>query len=343
MSMGVFLDPKTKNTTYVTPLEPAEPILKDLINIKSEADLTRALHTFLQKLSYAPRCRYTDDQGDYCEGGHLSDGSICPSCKGTGVEVHGSTQDVILIKLPDSMDDFVPLKDLVHYVNLPEWLPKWQDEKLDKALKMVSKAVFNTEVFDVPQFNETATSAIIEWEKIYLKLEPYAQKYSEVLKHILSVIAQYIEKFEGLEVIHAFPKDFKMKSIGELMLEYKTAKESGAPNSVLEAIEHDILRKQNANDPEKVSSLSAQNSFLPFKDKAIDEVVYILSQRDNLDRDKILYENFDRIFFEIHKELENPFHLLTYERQREVVEAKIAEIAEQIQYKQGLDLFGEEE
>jgi hypothetical protein len=343
---GAYLDDKTTGMTRVSPLDPAEEVLRDLINIKSEADLTRALHTFLQKIAYAPKCNFEDQEEGYCHNGVLSNSERdCPQCGGTGVQVHTTTQDVILIALPDDKETFFPLQDFVHYINLPEWLPKWQHEELlEKAIKRVSLAVFNTEIFQAPQLATTATEAVIEYDKIYDTITPFAQHLSEIFEKVARVTAQYIERSEGFSVRHAFPKDFKMKSDTELIIDYKAGKEAGVGVSVLTAIENDLISKKYVNDPVTVAEIQSQRKFKPFSDKSEEMISFILSARSTEDYDRVLFENFSSIMRDISSETERQFHLYPFERQREIVAAKVEQYREMIQYNNApssIPIFGD--
>lgn len=341
--LGAYLDYCTKGELFVSPLEDAKEIFEDLINLKSQFDLTKFLHAFPQKLAYADRCQYTDKEGNKCDCGQIvrpnyKEGSkeekyiSCKSCHGTGYDVHISAQDLILVAIPDEGADRIPLKDMVAYVSLPEWLPKWQWEMLEKLLTMVSTAIFQQDVFAKPQFEKTATASMIQLDKIYDTLTPYASLYSKIIKKSVRLTAQYLElDMTKLKVSHFFPKDFKMETLNELLRMYETAKKAGVSYEVLWAIHCRILSKLYANDETYVEKVKAEQRFKPFADKIPQEVTFILAGRDSQDSDRILWENFDRIFKEIH--IDNPlFYALPYKVQKKTVLAKIEEFKESILY-----------
>jgi hypothetical protein len=336
---GAFLDDQTKKQTYVTPLEPAREIFLDLIQIKSEADLTRVLHAFPQKIAYAPKCNHSDSELGHCTDGYYNgiedEAHRCKSCAGRGVDVHTTVQDVIFVQLPNTKEQFLPLQDLIHYVNLPEWLPKWQYATLlVETLRRVSVAVFNTELFETPRIEKTALAKVIEYDNIYDTLKPQADKVSDIFKKIVRVTAQYIEADEGLIVYHSFPVDFKQKDVQTLIQEFAQAKQAGVSPESLRSIETDLLSKQYVDDPDTLEGIKIRQNFKPFSDKTLEEIFFILQGRDADDPDRILYENFAKIFFQISKEQETPFHLLNYVKQKEIIEEKVNQIREQIKSKQ---------
>jgi len=234
--------------------------------------------------------------------------------------------------LPDSKEGFFPLRDFVEYVKLPEWLPKWQDQKVEDILKRISLAIFSTDIFDRPSFAQTATEKLIEYDKIYDVVTPYGDKISRIFEKVVRVTAQY-RQIKGVVVDHAFPVDYKMKSVNELMTEYALAKSSGLSPQSLWSIESDILKKQYVNNPAEYQFIKAQSRFKPFVDKSVEEIVLILSSRDNSDSDKILYENFSRIFKQI-KDESPEFATWPKDKQDTEVLRVINEVSNNIKYKQ---------
>lgn len=331
--VGAYQDYSTQKELFVSPLEDAREIFLDLINAKSEFDLTKYLHTFLQKYAVAPPCEYVDpDTHQRCDCGTLKgdDGAIaCPSCKGSGIDVHYSASDIILFKMPEK-DNYIPFKDLMGYVDLPEWLPKWQDEHIDKLLKRVSIAIFNTEVFTMPSFEKTATASVIELKKTYDTLHPYSNLVSRIVKKTIRLCSDYLSFSERAKPIHAFPQDYKFNTLAELIAMYESAKNAGVSYTVLWAIQCDILNKLYANDSTQVEKVKAEQQHKAFTDKQPEEVVFIISGRSKTDSDRILWENFDKIFKTIHNNIAQTeakyFHLLPIDKQQDLINEEVEAI-----------------
>jgi hypothetical protein len=318
---GVYPDGKTKRRSFVTPYEPAMFLLKDLVKDKSLHDLSNLLHAFPQKLVYGPRCEYETEEQERCDMGYLGGGRSrkCPNCDGKGVLIHTTEQDVILLALPDSREGFFPLSELIHYATTNEWLPKFQADQLDSLTRKIFLAVFQTEVYDQAQISKTATEKLLEWDKVYDTLEPFAGAIAVVAPLAARVIAEYQENDAGFNATFTVPKDYKMRGESELLALLAVANDTGAIPEVKEAINFDLLGRFFRNDPEKVELVRALRSFLPWKDKTPEQAFAISIGRFPNDPDRVYWENFDQIGRQIRLQTKDKFHKFPPERQAELV------------------------
>ena len=331
MRWGSIMDACTDGQTRVTPLEPAEGTIRDVINEKSRLDLTKAEHTFLQKYVYADPCEYEDEKsGNACEGGRLGgfDEIPCPNCKGHGYNFHTSVQEVVAIQMPDGDENHPKLSEMAHYVTLPIETPKFQSEELDKAMRRVYAAVFSLEVHDAPTFSDTATASLLDSEKINDVLAPFAKQNCLLVEKGIRIAFQHYEAI-NYSAHKSIPKDLKLKGVRELIVEFKAAKEAGLSSAVLGGIENDLISKQYQNDPVEVLKFIVKKKHVPWGNKTIDEKRMIIGNRAPDDRDRVLYENETRIFCEIEEE-DPRFYSKTYKMQSDVINKKIAELIEEI-------------
>lgn len=338
MQVGVYESDLHKGL-FVTPLEQATEVFKDMIRDKSFLDLAKALHLFLQRYEYTKPCKYEDERGNTCEGGMIRtlNGRIrCPQCEGSGNIRSATQQQTVGIKMPKDPTQVFELSKLVHYVDLPNWLPQWLSSEVDALVKRVGYAVFNTNIVKENVTAKTATEVQIEYDKIYDVITPYAIRISQFIEKFIRVTGNYL----GLDAkgVHKFPSDFKMKSLQELISDYQNAKNAGLSNSVLWGIQCDILAKLYKNTPEKIDSIKAQNKFKPFRSLSEEQTSLVLSSRRDNDYDKVLFENFDRVFFEIDSELEQPFYMLNEIEQTRLVNTKVTELAERFAPESALQL-----
>lgn len=333
MRLGEFPDPVTDMRTFISPIFLAESIYRELINDKSCFDLTKNLNVFLQKYVFAPRCDYQTEDGLFCENGllmgsDLEEPGTCPKCKGKGLLVHTTEQEAIFLEIPDQKEDMIDLQSLAHYVNLPEWLPKWLLELVDKSVKRVYEATFNSEVYDRVQVAKTATEKLLDFEQIYDTLEIVTSNFTHLYNKTVKLISDYLD-LDGVTSIFTFPKDFQLESTNQLLAKLKLAKEANAAISIIKAIEDQILRKLYlGNDLQYLKEKSYKNH-LPFSDKSDGMISLILTSRSSNDLDRILYENFARIKNEVDNETNGDFYLYSFSVQRETLLNKAKEIVEE--------------
>lgn len=328
---GVFRDGQTKRETFVTPYEPARFLLEDLIQNKSLADLSLYLHNFPQKLVYGPKCEYESQEAERCDFGYL-DGDPskpCPICDGKGVLVHATEQDVILLALPESNEGFFPLSQLIHYATQNEWLPRFQADELEKLVRKIFLAVFQTEVYDQAQVRATATEKLLEWDKVYDTLEPYAAAVASFVPRAAEVIAKYFGAGDGFSAQMYVPKDYKMRGEGEL-LNLLALTEGKTIPEVKAAISRDLLHRFYRNDPEEIAFIEALRSFLPWKDKTFEQAYAIAASRSPEDPDRLLWENFDQISQDIRVTTKRRFHKFPYKAQEKQIEDAIDRVKARI-------------
>lgn len=337
VQMGVIKDPATYGQTYITPIHQVKELFDDLIQLKSQEDVTRAIHVFAKLFQYAPECRFETPEGKVCSGGYLDSdvNQKCPKCKGTGVKAHKSEQEAILLALPEDFENFFPLDKLAHYLTPPQHVPDYLDKKIDKLIGRISVGLFGSDVFERPKVVNTATEVIQEAEEINDVLAQIGKTYSRAFKKCMRVISQYLEVSEGFSVVHQFPNDFKTRSLSMLLNAYQVAKSSNSPYEILAGLGMDIMGKIYTNDPVKVKETQAWEEYKPFKSLMPEMVAMVLTERDPLDFDRVLYENFDRV-----KRLVKgygrgllPFFAVSEQKQKQWIEQAVEEVRQSIQYR----------
>lgn len=332
-SFGVFRDGQTKRNTFVTPFEPARFLLKDMVRDKSLDDLSTLVHNFPQKLVYGPKCEYESPEMERCDWGYIGGDHKrpCPNCDGKGILTHTTEQDVIILALPESNEGFFPLSQLIHYATQSEWLPKFQADKLERLVQKVFLAVFQTEVYNQAQVRSTATEKLLEWDKVYDTLEPYAVAIAKTVPLAASVIAEFIEvKTADFSAAMYVPRDFKMRGEPELLALLQSANNADAIPEVREAISIDLLGRFYRNNPDEIALIKALRYWLPWKDRTFDQAFAIVSGRAPTDPDRIFWENFDQISRAVRETTKDRFHKFPLKRQREMIDDEIKRYQERI-------------
>ena len=329
--IGYIQDPDTGWETFVSPLHSARHLFQDMMNTKGEYDLHKALHGFLQKFAFAEKCDFQaimeDGLRDMCNGGTLQNGGgKCPSCKGSGIKMHTTVQDIVLIQMPESKEEHIQLKDMVHYVEIPEHVHTNLKEELKDLQREVSEAIFNTNTFDRSEIAMTATEKRLNLQSLYNVLTEFGIQVSEIYKFLVYQSARYMDIDEGLAVQYQITKDFHLESLEELLSQLKSA--DTAPYAIKQAIEFSIMAKQNQDDSVYVDQIRAQERFRPFKDKSKSEVIMIISQLPAQHPSKLLWMYFDEVFERIWNDPALAlFHKWKYSVQKIVVDKILEELA----------------
>lgn len=299
--VGYKLDIGTNGATMVSPMHDALCYFMKSIKTVSEFDLTMALHAFPQKFQYVNRCLGGNNLG--CNNGTTNDGGTCSKCNGTGFALHSSAQDAVVMRIPKDKDELINLEQLVHYEYPPIDLLKFQDDFISELEQKAIRAVFHQKDISQSTGTKTATEMDYAYEDVYDTLFPFAENFSKVYKDILTVIAKFRD-ISDIIIIHRFPKDFKFKSTDELLNELKLATESGAPGYIRQELSVDIASQQYTDKPEELNRILTKQRFFPFPDKTPTEINFIISSDLTTKYNKILYANFDNIFFKLEKDAE---------------------------------------
>lgn len=315
--IGYKRDEQTNGRTFVNPWHDALCYFDKSLKTVSELDITMTLHAFPQKLQYVQKCPGRLKEGtanNYikCNSGlEQGTGQTCQACKGTGYKVHTTGQDIILLPMPDTKEEIIPLDSILSYKSPPLDLVKFQNDYCQQLERQAHQAVFNSQVFVKKAAGgsgapiQTATEADFNMQSVYDALEPFTEKLSEMWRELVVVMAIIAgDKLENIDVSHDFPADYKLKTGDILLSERKTATDSGAPAFLIETIDEDLATIIYAGDTLGLIKYRTKRRFFPFSGKGQDEIALLLASEFVPEDLKIIYCNFDQIFKDI--ELEDP-------------------------------------
>jgi hypothetical protein len=327
MQFGYITDPETDRETFVSPAHPSVIIQKDLINTKSEFDLTKALHGFMKMIQYAQVCENEEqfeENTDRCIQGKMNlSGENCKECGGLGMKVHTSSQDIILVKWPDGKEEYIPLSEAVHYVTVPEHMvAMWKNEVADLE-RDCSLAIFNTNLFDRSEIAVTATEKRINTEAAYDVLFDYGSQFSAMFKFVAMMAAIHTQNDEGIVIEHKIAS-FNLDTTIDLIANRKAAVDAGSPYVVVQAFDMKLLSKMSQDDPINVEWMKVREKLRPFREKSKEEKMFILAELPPDDPKKVLYIHFEDIMDQIEEEhTDPPFYKLEPKAQRKLVAAKV--------------------
>jgi hypothetical protein len=295
LRLGYKKDAYTMGRTCVNLWHPAYYALMSLVKLGRENDLSYYLHTFLQKISYVPRC-----VAQHCNGGLLPDGGKCTVCKGEGKLVATTAQDHIEFALPARPDqnNLIDLEMLVKYVNLPTDILTIQDKKIHDTIAGAFKAVYNSDVYVVDTTADTATGAKIDMASVVDTLQDPAKWFSNGMMDSQYIIAAYNDLDDGLTVIWRLPRNFKLESTSEILELMKRMKEAGASTTIVNQLNDDLITLQFQDTPQQMERVRAMNRFDPFAGKTDDVIQYLLASDLTLKEDKVLWSNMPKIILE---------------------------------------------
>lgn len=315
----------------------AMPMLKDLIRDKSYLDLQKTLHIRPEKLQYVKPCdHYDEDTGLACENGYLggvrADENLCPACGGSGKLISVGEQRVTTLRWPEKAEDLVDLVKLTHYVERPIETVEFYRKEIDSTLSKVVFAVFSQQNANAEALTsmQTATQVVVEAEKVNNKLQAFARLVGDVIEKAYRVgFAYFNQRPESVQV--AFPAVFKFRTLMELMQEYQTAVQVGAPYEVRWSIMSEMLGKIYKSDPGKSAMAEALERWRPWKSLTFEQASYIAAQRSIEDTSRVIWENWD-LFSDMIREGHEDLPFLDYQAQKAVVSSVAAEILSSLSF-----------
>ena len=328
---GAYPDDQTAQETFVSWFDPAEQVLEDVIRDKSISDVVRIVHAFRKRWEYVKPCEASDEKMGPCVKGYYGgmygmETHRCKSCGGHGRALFTSEQQVNQLAMPKE-GTLLELQKLAFEEPVDISLPQFYEDMVDKDVERVMKAVMSSGIIEQATGSGTATEQNYSYETLYDTLSPFEHKVSLTLELAYRVGAQYME-FD-IKVDHRFPKDKRMKPLTELFAELQQAKNAGAGHDAQRVIFENIIYKLNEDNPEEVAWMLARYDWQPWADKTDEQKTVIITSRAANDPERVLYENFLAIFREI--EVEQPeFAQMTYERQKQIVDAKVSEFTTKI-------------
>jgi hypothetical protein len=181
--------------------------------------------------------------------------------------------------------------------------------------------------------SETATGKSMDMQSVYDALYPFAQKFSKAWEESVELISKFTDLNSGLMYSLTFPKDFKLKSVAELMDDLKRAREAEASSEVIRRVQDDILQIMTADDPLAYTRYQVREMYNPFSGMSEAERVAAVSSELVTQRDKVLYANLGNIFDRLESQYADNglnFYELDKARQRQAVDTAVDEIMLQI-------------
>jgi hypothetical protein len=237
-------------------------------------------------------------------------------------------EEIVVTPMPDSPDRMLDLSRLYTHVHPDVSILDWQKAYVQDLEKKCKSAVLNSELFSKDEVAQTATGKSIDQQNANDFVYKYFRFYAEFWRFTVETFAEITGKRNGLTAQIFVSRDLKLKTVGELMEDLKSANDSGAGPATRQNIEWDINRAMMVDSQEEFKQWEIRERFNPFSGYT-EEQKMAWAQSDLIPRaQRVLYANLGYIFDSL--EFENQgFYRLPYEQQRQLVAAKVAEIMEQ--------------
>lgn len=300
-SVGYVLDKKTQFETFVSPIHyGAVNYLKKTIKSAAELDLTVDNHAFPRTLAYVESCSL-DEKAVCASSGQRVD--QCTVCGGAGFRMPTSSKDMLALKLPKGAanTDVIDLAKLIHFAYPPIDGIKFQDEYLDRLAQKCYKNVFNSDVFSKDEVQATATGKNIDLQNVYDTLYDYSEKVSSFWVNTVKMIAALQDYYDCIPKLK-YPRDFKLKSVTELLADIGAATTNGAPQFVKNELLKDIAQQLYVDRPVELVRFEMKQKLYPFTGKSVGEINSGVAAGFAKKRDAVLWMYFDRILDDLEQE-----------------------------------------
>jgi len=329
--VGAYPDEETNEESYVSWFWDGRFVLKDVIRDKQMLDVAIVMQAFRRRSEFSPACEYETDQHERCEKGWIYAGehgkTRCPSCNGSGLRANFNTeQEVLRLAMPDGIEpnQLLELSKLAFEEPTDTALLEWFDSQLEKHKVRFSDAVLGRETSTKPTgaSTDTATAILKKTDAQADILRASALVVCQGIELAFRVLANYRE-YGPITVNYSYPEKIDMLTLEQEVANFSAIQQVDIYEAKVHQ-RHRILAKQFEGEPETHKRIAARYAWLPFDDKSPEQQAQIISTLSPTDSNAILWAYWKQIFQEIEVETPN-FHMLKYEQQKAIVEAKVAE------------------
>lgn len=329
--VGAYPDEETNEESYVSWFWDGRFVLKDVIRDKQMLDVAIVMQAFSRRSEFSPACEYETENHERCEKGWIYAGehgkTRCPSCNGSGLRANFNTeQEVLRLAMPDGIEpnQLLELSKLAFEEPTDTALLEWFDSQLEKHKVRFSDAVLGRETSTKPTgaSTDTATAILKKTDAQADILRASALVVCQGIELAFRVLANYRE-YGPITVNYSYPEKIDMLTLEQEVANFSAIQQVDIYEAKVHQ-RHRILAKQFEGEPETHKRIAARYAWLPFDDKSPEQQAQIISTLSPADSNAILWAYWKQIFQEIEVSTPN-FHMLKYEQQKAIVEAKVAE------------------
>ena len=258
---------------------------------------------------YEQSCDFSNaENGDYCDGGFLRNGQghykldmagwlmRCPKCGNKRVIGPGS---FVEIPIPSTDENQPDLRNPVQMLSVDRNSLDYNVEEQKRLREEIITAVVGQDeiVTDRDAFNEQQVRA--NFESVTTVLRRVKKGFEAAQQWVDETCCRYRYGRYFLSANINYGTEFYLYSTDELREQYKAAKEAGAPESELDAMQNRIVETEYRNDPMQRRRMLLLAELEPYRHLSRQEVrelfvSNIISEQDL--RIKLNFPNFVRRF-----------------------------------------------
>lgn len=257
---------------------------------------------------YEQSCDFTNaENGDYCDGGFLKDkqgyyrldqaGLLmrCPKCGDKRITGAGS---FVEIPIPDG-DKQPDLRNPVQMLTVDRTSLDYNVEEEKRLRENIITAVVgqNEEVTQREAFNEQQVKAAFESQSTVLNRVKKGFEAAQQFVDETVCRLRYGNMFVSAKVNYG--TEFYLYDASELRNRYKSAKESGASEAELDALQNQIIETEYRNNPTQLQRMLILAELEPYRHLTRNEVLDLYGRNlipENELRVKLNFANFVRRF-----------------------------------------------
>ena len=287
---------------------------------------------------YAQACDFSNaENGDRCDGGFLKDrqghykldlnGILipCPKCGNKRIIGAGS-----FVEVPVPVDGQPDLKDPVRMLSVDRSSLDYNVSEVERLRTNIITTVVGTneEITTRDALNEQQIRANFESQSTVLNR---VQKgFEEAMEWVDDMVCRlrYGDEFLGVSI--SLGTDFYMLDSTTLRERYKTAKEAGASESELDALQDEIIETEYRNNPVQRQRMRTLSDLEPYRHLSVDEVVNLQGRGAISEEDMMLKLNFMALIKRFERENTDILEFgseLPYSRKIEIINQKLRDYA----------------
>lgn len=291
---------------------------------------------------YEMECDFHNDEtGEYCDGGFLKDkqnnymydanGLLmrCPKCGDKRIAGVGSFVEIPIPGTNAGGEEQPDLRNPVQMLTVDRSSLDYNTEETKRLETEIIQACVGTDsegLINTQALNEAQVNANFESQTTILNT--IKKGFEEAQKWVDSTICRlrYGKGFLGASV--SYGTEFYNLSVNDLRKRYKEAKDSGASDAELDAMQTQILETEYRNNPAELQRMLILRELEPYPHLTLNEVQTYHEKGIISDRDlvvKLNFSNFVRRFERENTNLLDFGNAIEFNKKIEIINNKLSE------------------